>query len=153
MFKSNDVEFHQMTPVVHEMVRSFRNEPDKWTIEMLDPQHNDESFSFNHLLVVSHEDSEHKFLISSNPLHFFVDMNTVFDVVDELPPTRYLVKLFSKTQKETLYSEFVQCFNPNESIVNSANDKGLELRPFRCRQQKDIFDLFLDGKRSKFPTL
>lgn len=154
MIKTHDFEYTGMTTVVHELCSSFKNDYDKWSFSIIDPVHNSESFSHNHLLVLKHEDSDFQFLISENPLHFHIDMERVFDVlVEDFPSGRYLSEIFSKSQKETIYSNFCKNFSPTEYITNYALEHELSLRPFKNAQQKNVSDFFMKDKQFKYPTI
>lgn len=151
MIKSKDFEYHRMDVVVREMTKSLTKQ--EWSLAMLQPQHNSANFAYTHLLVLQHSGYPYDFLISSNPLHFHVDMNTVFDVVDEIPPERFLSKVFSNAQKETLYYVLNQSYRLSEYITDYANDNGLMLRPFKSTYQSELYEFMMRDKMHKHPTL
>lgn len=158
MLKSKQFEYGRMDIVCHEMVQSFKNEPENWKMEMHEPILNQGSFSHNHLLVLKHVDHDVEYLISENPLHFHIDMERVFDVlVGDVPKELYLTEVFSKAQKERLYGAF-QTYSqytvtPTQFIENYAKETGTYLRPFKSPQQENIFSFFTKDKHTKYPHL
>ena len=157
MLKSKQFEYSRMDIVCHEIVQSFKKEPEKWELLMHEPILNQGSFSHNHLLTLKHVDSDTEFLISENPLHFHVDMERVFDVlVGDIPKELYLTEVFSKSQKEMLFDYFTRYMPSNQSteeFIRSYSEKtGAYLRPFKSPQQEEVFTFFTKGKESKYPT-
>lgn len=151
MLKSKDVEFQHMYTVAHEMNLSFRHNTHQWTMELLEELHKDSEYKLDHyLLVLKHEDSNTQYLISYHPLHFHVDMDMVFDIVDVESGNRKNIQVFSHTQKEMMYKEFIRNFNPVEFISKEAKERYIQLRPFKNEEQKAVYDQFMKGTETKY---
>lgn len=158
MLKSKNFEYNRMDVVCHEIIQSFKNEPESWELLMHEPILNQGSFSHNHLLTLKPKNSEFEFLITENPLHFHVDMERVFDVlVGDVPKELYLTEVFSKAQKEMLYQHFLRYMPSKQSINQFIQDYAAKtntyLRPFKSPQQEEVFTFFTQGKDGKYPTV